>query len=101
MADTNDILIAIESLRSDVATKSDLEAIKKDMVTKKDLQEVKQAQVQTNTRVETLAAGQARFDLIEERLNRLEGRAGIDSTNVRCTCAYCVKYPFPWAKPPS
>ena len=42
-----------------------------------------------------------RFDLIEERLNRLEERASIDSTNVRCTCAYCVKHPFSWAKPPS
>jgi hypothetical protein len=41
-----------------MATKSDLEAIKKDMVTKKDLQEVKQAQAQTNTALEALAAGQ-------------------------------------------
>ncbi len=41
-----------------------------------------------------------RFDLIEERLNLLEGRAGIDSSNVVCTCAYCVKHPFSWARKP-
>jgi predicted nuclease with TOPRIM domain len=59
MADTNDILKAIETIKSDVgnikrdmATKSDLEVIKND------LQDVKQSQAQTNTALEALAAGQ-------------------------------------------
>src|SRR6266705_2424741 len=123
MADTSDILKALESLKSEMATKSDLDVIKKDMATKSDLQGVKQAQAQTNTALEALAAGQKdqstkadihrleqkiekeeeltppkdhknSFDLIEEPLNLLEGRAGIDSSNVVCTCAYCVKHPF-------
>lgn len=59
MADNNDILKAIEPIKSDVGN------IKKDMATKSDLQEVKQAQAQTNTTltqtkttVEALEAGQ-------------------------------------------
>jgi predicted nuclease with TOPRIM domain len=61
MADTNDILKALESLKSGMATKSDLDVIKKDMVTKTDLQDVKHAQVQTNTKVDTFAVGQAQI----------------------------------------
>src|SRR6266487_1354306 len=38
-----------------------LEPIKKDMATKSDLQEVKQSQAQTNTKVDTLASGQAQI----------------------------------------
>src|SRR6266704_3133134 len=103
MADNNDVLKAIESIKKDMATKSDLATVKKD------LQDMKQSQAQTNTALEALAAGQKdqstkadinRFDLIEERLNLLEGRAGIDSSNVVCTCAYCVKHPFSWARKP-
>ena len=48
MADTNDLLKALASLKSDMATKSDL-------------QEMKQSQAQTNTKVDTLAAGQAQI----------------------------------------
>ena len=68
MADNNDILKALESLKSEMATKSDLDVIKKDMATKsnlegikKDLQDVKQSQAQTNAKVDTLAAGQAQI----------------------------------------
>ena len=52
MTDNNDILKAIESIKKDMATKSNLEVIKKD------LQDVKQSQAQTNTALEALAAGQ-------------------------------------------
>ena len=55
MADTNDILKAIESIKKDMATKSNLEVIQKD------LQDVKQSQAQTTTKVDTLAAGQAQI----------------------------------------
>ena len=65
MTDNNNILKALESLKADMATKSDLESVKKDMATKSDLQEVKQSQAHTNnslthltTAVEALAAGQ-------------------------------------------
>ena len=61
MADNNDILKALESLKSEMATKSDLDVIKKDMATKSDLQDVKQSQLQTNAKVDTLATGQAQL----------------------------------------
>lgn len=46
MTDNNDILKAIESIKSDVG------------YIKNDLQDVKQSQAQTNTALEALAAGQ-------------------------------------------
>ena len=59
MADTNDLLKAIESIKKDMATKSDLATVKND------LQDVRQSQAQTNnslthltTALEALAAGQ-------------------------------------------
>ena len=52
MADNNDVLKAIESIKKDMATKSDL------AIVKKDLQDMKQSQAQTNTALEALAAGQ-------------------------------------------
>jgi hypothetical protein len=61
MTDTNDILKALESLKSDMATKRDLDVIKKDIATKSDLQDVKHAQTQTNSKVDTLASGQAQL----------------------------------------
>ena len=61
MADNNDILKALESLKSEMATKSDLDVIKKDMATKSDVQDVKQSQSQTNAKVDTLATGQAQL----------------------------------------
>ena len=52
MADTNDILKAIESLQKDMATKSDLEAVNKR------LDGLGQGQAQINTALKTLEARQ-------------------------------------------
>jgi len=72
MADTNDILKAIESIKKDMATKSNLEVIKKD------LQDVKQSQAQTNTALEALAAGQkdqatkADIHRLEQKIDKVD-----------------------------
>ena len=69
MTDNNNILKALESLKSEMATKSDLDVIKKDMATKSDLQDVKQSQSQTNAKVDTLATGQAQLIQGQDRIH--------------------------------
>jgi chromosome segregation ATPase len=59
MADNNDILKAIESIKSDVG------------YIKNDLRDVKQSQAQTNTALEAVAAGQ-KDQASKEDIHRLE-----------------------------
>jgi cob(I)alamin adenosyltransferase len=59
MADNNDILKAIESIKSDVG------------YIKNDLRDVKQSQAQTNTALEAVAAGQ-KDQASKEDIQRLE-----------------------------
>jgi len=72
MADTNDILKAIESIKKDMATKSNLEVIQKDV------QDVKQSQAQTTTALEALAAGQkdqatkADIHRLEQKIDKVD-----------------------------
>src|SRR5947199_320998 len=65
MADNNDILKAIESIKSDV------------VYIKNDLQDVKQSQAQTNTALEALAAGQ------EEIKKTMATKADVQDVSVK------------------
>ncbi len=74
MADNNDILKAIESIKSDVAnikkdmvTKSDLETVKKDMATKSDIRETRE---EIRQKIEKEAKTTA--DFFHETWNKLE-----------------------------
>jgi septal ring factor EnvC (AmiA/AmiB activator) len=66
MADNNDILKAIESIKSDVGS------------IKNDLQDVKQSQAQTNTALEAVAAGQkdqaskADIHRLEQKIDKVD-----------------------------
>jgi len=72
MTDNNDILKAIESIKKDMATTSNLEVIQKD------LQDAKQSQAQTNTALEALAAGQkdqatkADIHRLEQKIDKVD-----------------------------
>ncbi len=99
MADTNDLLKAIESIKKDMATKSDLATVKNDLQdVKQDIANVKQIQGQQKTMAEAVLAGQQELQKTaarevtvmkfaerltrkvndhEERITELEKEAGI------------------------
>jgi hypothetical protein len=85
MADMNDLLKAIESIKKDMATKSDLATVKND------LQDVKQSQAHTNTSlgqiktlVEATSAGQKELqETVATRADVLRVGVKVDSLRKR------------------
>ena len=76
MADTNDLLKAIESLRSDMATKSDLVTVNKR------LDGLGQGQEEIKTALEAVAAGQ-KDQATKEDIHRLEQKIDKVGKNVK------------------
>lgn len=78
MADTNDLLKAIESIKSDVGN------IKKDMATKADVQRVEQTQAEQKTILEAVTAGQKELqETVATRADVLRVGVKVDSLRKR------------------